>query len=535
MPNLILVPQDYSTIQAAINNALDYDTIRVAPGTYTENITVNKTIQLLGAQAGIDARTRAGTQESIITGTGSTLVRVSADNVVVDGFTIQGNTAGNGVHAGNVSGYWIFNNIIQNNTLGVFLEPNSGTTTSQLRQNLVRDNVSPTGNGIFLRALNVFIDSNRITGHRENASINITEGATNVIISNNDIIDDTSIALEGSTNIKIANNRLIDTQGTAIFIGGDTNITEIEGNIISGSTGNGISVNNIFSAVQNQNIRAKDNSIEGNQLAGLNVAAASYNNTAPNRPLDATNNWWGSPSGPNVNGGGPGTGQAITDPDMVTLFSPFLGATPFVPVPPVTPVQRLSSSAANVYVATDREMAVAAANLGTGTLAVEVPQFPIWASLTKFVNDNNPVFGAIPDPTTVWSSSMAPGQVFGFAASSSSFTITSEGQVLIYLTAFADNAMEAQIDLVDATTNTLISSPPLGTLLLDGSMDPTPVVLEPPFNWQNIRCYSISTAPIPAGQYKVIVSFTVVNYDQYMSYPYPAGLSFVADIYSVSV
>ncbi|KAA2301321.1 hypothetical protein FY526_25625 [Clostridioides difficile] len=105
---------------------------------------------------------------------------------------------------------------------------------------------------------------------------------------------------------------------------------------------------------------------------------------------------------------------------------------------------------------------------------------------------------------------------------------------MINLTAFADNAMEAQIDLVDATTNTIISTPPLGVLLLDGSMDPTPVVLDFPFNWQNIRFYSIPTGPLPAGEYKVIVSFTVVNYLQYMSYPDPAGLSFVADVYTAS-
>ncbi|MBW7452655.1 hypothetical protein ACFOLF_25905 [Paenibacillus sepulcri] len=102
---------------------------------------------------------------------------------------------------------------------------------------------------------------------------------------------------------------------------------------------------------------------------------------------------------------------------------------------------------------------------------------------------------------------------------------------MISLTAFADNAMEAQIDLVNATTNTIVTTPPLGQLLLDGSMDPTPVILEPPFNWQIIRCYSITTGLLPAGLYKIIVSFTVINYDQYMSFPNVAGLSFISDIY----
>ena len=536
MPNLILVPQDFPTIQAAINSASDYDTIRVAPGTYTESINVNKTIQLLGAQAGIDARTRNGAPESIITGTGSTLLRISANNAVIDGFTIQGNPAGNGMHAGNVSGYWIFNNIIQNNTLGVFLEPNSGTTTSQVRQNLIRDNVSPTGNGLFTRAINVLIDSNLFTGHRENASINITDDSTNVIVTNNDILNDTSITLAGSTNVKIANNRLIDTQGTAIFIGGNTNITEIEGNTLSGSTGNGISVNNIFSPIPNQNIRAKDNSIEGNQLAGLNVAAASYNDTPPNRPLDATNNWWGSPSGPNYNGTGPGTGQTITDPSNVVLYTPFLTANPAPPIPtaPVTPIQRLVSNPSTVYITADRNSAVLAAISGIGQIATEQPQLYMWwPNLQKFANDNSP-FGGTPNPVYIWDNTTSDGQTRGFALSSNPFILDTSSQLVINLNAFADNALEAQIDLVDAATNQIISAPPLGALLTDGSMNPsTGVTVEtsPPYNWQSIRFYSVVTAPILPGSYKVIVSFQVVNYSNFSGSPNPAGLAFVADIY----
>ncbi|MFB9279465.1 right-handed parallel beta-helix repeat-containing protein [Cohnella cellulosilytica] len=435
-----------------------------------------------------------------------------------------------------MSGYWIFNNIIQNNTLGVFLEPNSGTTTSQVRQNLIRDNVSPTGNGLFTRAINVLIDSNLFTGHRENASINITDDSTNVIVTNNDILNDTSITLAGSTNVKIANNRLIDTQGTAIFIGGNTNITEIEGNTLSGSTGNGISVNNIFSPIPNQNIRAKDNSIEGNQSAGLNVAAASYNDTPPNRPLDATNNWWGSPSGPNYNGTGPGTGQTITDPSNVVLYTPFLTANPAPPTPtaPVTPIQRLVSNPSSVYITTDRNSAVLVAISGIGQVATEQPQLYMWwPNLQKFANDNSP-FGGTPNPVYIWDNTTSDGQTRGFAISSNPFILDAASQLVINLNAFADNALEAQIDLVDAATNQIISAPPMGALLTDGSMNPnTGVTVEtsPPYNWQSIRFYSVVTAPILPGSYKVIVSFQVVNYSNFSGYPNPAGLAFVADIY----
>ncbi|MFJ7991862.1 hypothetical protein ACIQY5_06615 [Peribacillus frigoritolerans] len=40
--------------------------------------------------------------------------------------------------------------------------------------------------------------------------------------------------------------------------------------------------------------------------------------------MDATNNWWGSSSGPAP----VGTGNAIIDPDNVSEFVPFLTADP---------------------------------------------------------------------------------------------------------------------------------------------------------------------------------------------------------------
>jgi pectin methylesterase-like acyl-CoA thioesterase len=46
------VPGDYSTIQAAINAANPGDTINVSAGTYTENVDVNESVNLVGAGAG---------------------------------------------------------------------------------------------------------------------------------------------------------------------------------------------------------------------------------------------------------------------------------------------------------------------------------------------------------------------------------------------------------------------------------------------------------------------------------------------------
>src|SRR5688572_16461500 len=72
------------TLQAAINKAGSGDTIHVAEGTYPVAglVTVDKTLTLLGAQAGVDACGRAGT-ESVLSNLQG--MQIAASDVVIDG------------------------------------------------------------------------------------------------------------------------------------------------------------------------------------------------------------------------------------------------------------------------------------------------------------------------------------------------------------------------------------------------------------------------------------------------------------------
>ena len=91
----ILIPENYSTIQEGIDVASDGDTILVGPGTYIENIIINKNIILKSVQ---------GAEATIIDGNNNgTVVMINQHStseyygypdihadVVLDGFTIQG-------------------------------------------------------------------------------------------------------------------------------------------------------------------------------------------------------------------------------------------------------------------------------------------------------------------------------------------------------------------------------------------------------------------------------------------------------------
>lgn len=80
--DVIWVPDNYTTIQAAIDAAHAGDTIMVRNGTYHENIKVNKTLELIGENFPVIRGRHLGFW-------GRPTVSILADNVTLTGFEIQ--------------------------------------------------------------------------------------------------------------------------------------------------------------------------------------------------------------------------------------------------------------------------------------------------------------------------------------------------------------------------------------------------------------------------------------------------------------
>lgn len=321
----------YTTITAAVAAAANGDQIDVCAGTYTETVTVNKAITLRGAQAGVDARTRSvpTTQESILNSPGGSL-SITASNVTVDGFTVQeANTQPLAVGialAGNRSGHRILNNIIRDNTFGLYLNSN-GIVQSLVRFNFFDSNNragASSGDAIYSDqgASNVLIDQNRFTGHTSAAMV-FAGTQSNINVSSNQLVNDNSMVFFGSSAITITGNTVTGSQGSVIFLGGGNNGISITCNSISGGAANttAIRIPN-FGSGTNSNVTANFNNISTTPF-GIRIDTGQYTGT-----LNAENNWWGAANGPtDEQGRNPGgTGVVIRDPNFVVDFIPYLAA-----------------------------------------------------------------------------------------------------------------------------------------------------------------------------------------------------------------
>jgi hypothetical protein len=372
------VPGSYATIQAAIDAAAPGDIILVAAGTYSESIAVLKNgLILRGAQFGVHANTGARTNpalESIISGVSP--VQMVADNITLDGFTIQDATNAdknsgiwtNPSYSGTLGGFTIINNIVQNNPIGLGLV---GTTNPNLVQyNLFKNNNNPgpgsgTGIYVFNPLSNAIIDNNKFEGNL-NAAIIFGDTQSGLTISNN--VADNQIALGTTTASSITGNTITGSPGNGINLFGDNSGIIITGNTVT----NGV-VGIIIKNTGNANITIHSNTLTGNSTAGLQVNAGSYTGT-----VDAINNWWGTANGPanTANTFNVGSqGNAVADLSPVQ-FVPWLNAAPpggisFAPLTNNDIPTEYYSNFADAIAGTDAGHTItAAAGTFTGDVAV---------------------------------------------------------------------------------------------------------------------------------------------------------------------
>lgn len=182
-PVLIVVPDNYPTIQDAINAATLGDIIFVKNGTYYEHLVVNKSISLIGENW----------EATIIDGNYvGTVVKVTVDNVTITGFTIR-----------NSGGY-----------------PERGVALNQAKNCIVYRNKVAAKRGVGIRLFSS--SNNSITGNdmtKNYAYAIVVSFSSNNLIAENNITDNKDgIRLSSSSNNNITGNNITKNRGDGILL-----------------------------------------------------------------------------------------------------------------------------------------------------------------------------------------------------------------------------------------------------------------------------------------------------------------------------
>ena len=224
----IMVPDDYTSIQEAIDAANISDTILVREDNYpyNEELTIDKTIYLIGENMYTTIINASG-----ILGGSGIVMEITGNHVYIQGFTITGGDFG--FYCDHTNRTWIYKNVImENNDYGIFLNT---TTNDVIKDNIISyNNFDGDADGFGIYALDSHLYGiyyNTISYNEVGVKINnswVQFFKWNEFIDNGIAIDYDPTPLVIDSNVFINNT-------IAIKITGDNSPITISNNIISGS------------------------------------------------------------------------------------------------------------------------------------------------------------------------------------------------------------------------------------------------------------------------------------------------------------
>jgi nitrous oxidase accessory protein NosD len=216
----INVPQDFDTIQSAINAASHGTTINVAAGDYAESIFIDKPLNLV-AERGAQVVLRGSERNP------ETLMIRDTGDAVVQGFSIP-------------NGGVVILNTFQSRFEGNSI---SGADRGILIQNsqidLVNNHVSDSNIGILSFGLiDSLIQGNTLVDNHGELGIGLALSISfNISVIGNTISqNDTGLFAESGTTMSLTNNRIINNVGAGVTVTASVIILSCSGNDFSGNS-----------------------------------------------------------------------------------------------------------------------------------------------------------------------------------------------------------------------------------------------------------------------------------------------------------
>lgn len=242
--NIIRVPQDYPTIQEAVDVANPGDTILVSAGTYNEYVNVSKSLSIIGENV---TTTRVWT--------GTVVFEIHADNVSISNLTIDCGPFGAGVAVYDSHGCNISHNIMHEGWGSIFLQNSSNNVVAH-------NNIFPYTNGwgvhLFLNSDNNIIRANKVTMALEGIGIGVHYCANNRV-EHNMVKDNCYGIVSGDSSNNLIRGNVVESNRKGITL--------------SRGRGNRVYHNNLINnpcAVVDTGENFWDNGAEGNYWSDYN-------------------------------------------------------------------------------------------------------------------------------------------------------------------------------------------------------------------------------------------------------------------------
>lgn len=344
----------YNTIQAAINAANNNDVIAVDPGTYTELLTINKTLTFQGNNVGtVGTGTRSTETILVAPGAGpNRMINLSGSvSATFDGFLIDGTNVAAISAAG--QSLVLQNNIVEldftDNDNNIYFNSNSLTLNRNYFKAINGTNTTGASSHIFVGASTLTATNNKftsvdaiddLTGGTTSLPVwlNLTTGLTSAAVNNNEFtqVDIGILLASNASNVTIENNDFDQTKRKA-YTGGST-------------FGAGIAIFNTLTPfapinIRNNNFKNSETGIRtssssaGQSFPADNMLSIGYNSftgisdaailvssdySASTTKLKALCNWYDNITGPTITGNTGASGGVINAPAGKVSFANWL-------------------------------------------------------------------------------------------------------------------------------------------------------------------------------------------------------------------